>query len=324
MEIGADPANPVDTDGDLIPDFLDLDSDNDGLTDLFEAGGTDADNNGIVDNFVDANGDGMDDAVFALPLALGDFDGDGIPDYLDLDSDNDGLSDLFETTGTQFDADGDGAIDDIVDLDLNGLSDVADINAVVDTDINGFANHLDLDSDGDGASDLAEVGGDDINGDGLVDSFTDSDGDGVQDNIDVDLTGGADADGDGIDDIADADFSNLPDSDSDGIIDLFDDDFVLFGFAPFTTNGEVVPTTELVDSDGELLSSVLDADVVTVAEPEVASAFGGGSIFSGLSGRGGCSIGGDQRDPTLPMLAFASLLLMGSRVRRKRTQPIKK
>ncbi|CAN0558363.1 unnamed protein product, partial [Ectocarpus sp. 12 AP-2014] len=48
-----------DTDGDTIPDYLDLDSDNDGCFDTVEAGHTDGDNNGILGNgtpTVDING----------------------------------------------------------------------------------------------------------------------------------------------------------------------------------------------------------------------------------------------------------------------------
>ncbi|SEC95692.1 Calx-beta domain-containing protein [Tenacibaculum sp. MAR_2009_124] len=46
-----------DTDGDTIPDHLDLDSDNDGCYDVVESGGTDGDNNGILDGTgFDTNG----------------------------------------------------------------------------------------------------------------------------------------------------------------------------------------------------------------------------------------------------------------------------
>ena len=38
IEIGGDPANPVDTDGDGTPDYEDSDSDGDGLPDSIEAG----------------------------------------------------------------------------------------------------------------------------------------------------------------------------------------------------------------------------------------------------------------------------------------------
>ena len=61
----------VDTDGDQVPDFFDLDSDNDGIPDAEES--SDA---------------------FAF-----DIDGDGTPNYLDLDSDGDGCFDAVEASG---------------------------------------------------------------------------------------------------------------------------------------------------------------------------------------------------------------------------------
>lgn len=82
-----------DTDGDGTPDYLDLDSDNDGYPDAEE------------------RGDG--------PVPR-DTDGDGIPDYLDPDSDNDGLSDLLErhygTNPLDPDTDGDG-VSDLVEIE---------------------------------------------------------------------------------------------------------------------------------------------------------------------------------------------------------------
>ncbi|MRT93188.1 tandem-95 repeat protein [Ancylomarina sp. 16SWW S1-10-2] len=63
----------VDQDADGVPNFMDTDSDNDGISDLVESQ--------IIDSCID------------LPV---DTDGDGIPDYLDVDSDNDGYSDKEE------------------------------------------------------------------------------------------------------------------------------------------------------------------------------------------------------------------------------------
>lgn len=90
-----------DTDRDGIPDYRDTDSDNDGIADareilLVALSGADADGDGIDDAIdvdatggADANGDGVDDAK----VNLADTDGDGVPDYLDSDSDNDGIPD---------------------------------------------------------------------------------------------------------------------------------------------------------------------------------------------------------------------------------------
>ena len=99
--------NPTDTDGDGIPDHLDLDSDNDGLPDNVEAqnplsiiplSGNDSDGNGLDDAYEIMPGSG--EGLFPV-----DTDNDSIPDYLDRDSDNDGIKDMNEssTLSTDFD-----------------------------------------------------------------------------------------------------------------------------------------------------------------------------------------------------------------------------
>ena len=74
-----------DFDNDGQPDFLDIDSDQDGLYDLVESGGEDLDENGVVDQQIDQNGDGWDDRLLANVLRLPDSDNDGNPDTLDTD-----------------------------------------------------------------------------------------------------------------------------------------------------------------------------------------------------------------------------------------------
>jgi len=114
----------IDTDKDLgtgdgLSDFCDLDSDNDGILDSVEDGGTgfdpsqDEDGDGIPNYldqndtttgfpaFVDINGDGVNDVY--------DLDNDGAPDFQDIDSDNDGCFDTLESGGT--DINNDGALD---------------------------------------------------------------------------------------------------------------------------------------------------------------------------------------------------------------------
>ena len=109
-------------DNDSLPDYLDTDSDQDGLSDVFETGGIDADDDARADGAVGANGL-VDGATVAAPLL--DTDADGTPNYLDLDSDDDGIVDLVESGGV--DADGDGLVDAFLDSDGDGIPDTADV-----------------------------------------------------------------------------------------------------------------------------------------------------------------------------------------------------
>ncbi len=108
--------DPIDTDGDLTPDHLDLDSDDDGCSDSVEAGntsiannnistinsGTDANNNGLLDIFEDGTTGNINYThtnhltIDDQQSACTDTDGDGISDLMDLDSDNDGILDKDE------------------------------------------------------------------------------------------------------------------------------------------------------------------------------------------------------------------------------------
>ena len=72
-----------DSDNDGVSDYRDLDSDNDGIMDVVETGGTDSDGDGRVDDFGDANGDGLDDELGGSALNLPDSNNNGIADYRD-------------------------------------------------------------------------------------------------------------------------------------------------------------------------------------------------------------------------------------------------
>jgi gliding motility-associated-like protein len=104
----ADPAtSPADTDGDGVPDYLDTDSDNDGVIDNIEAQDP---ANYIAPSGIDSDGNGLDDAYELMPgsgegLFPVDTENDAQPDYTDLDSDNDGIKDMDEssTLSTEFD-----------------------------------------------------------------------------------------------------------------------------------------------------------------------------------------------------------------------------
>jgi len=92
----------LDSDGDNIPNHLDIDSDNDGCYDVTEAGYADGDGDGILGSgpvTVDANGlvisgaNGYAGTNESVVVADEDHDGDGLVGICDGDSDNDGISD---------------------------------------------------------------------------------------------------------------------------------------------------------------------------------------------------------------------------------------
>ncbi len=225
-----------DTDGDGIPNRFDLDSDNDGILDAEEAGHGQAHTNGIVNGAVGT--DGIPDTVQASPnsgtvnytVAESGDDTDTIPNYLDLDSDGDGIPDNVEAQTT---------------LGYNPPSGTVDDNGVftnytsgldpTNTDTIDNPDYLDTDSDNEGGSDTTESG--------LTLAGVDTDGDGLDDNTDATVgysdPGGTidnpltapvillDSDSD-VNSGGDVDFrdalDNRPDNDGDGIADVDDID----------------------------------------------------------------------------------------------------
>lgn len=94
LEIGPDPFQPRDTDGDGHIDALDPDDDGDGIPTatelLFGPHTQDTDGDGVPDyRDPDADGDGIPDGI----EGIADIDGDGVPNFLDMDSDGDGFCD---------------------------------------------------------------------------------------------------------------------------------------------------------------------------------------------------------------------------------------
>jgi hypothetical protein len=185
---GSDPSEAtgsVDTDGDGLSDDAEIglgtapdnsDTDGDGISDFVEVGGDveaprDSDSDGVIDALdEDSDADGISD----LLEGADDTDDDGIADYLDDDTDDDGRLDAQEGPG---DADLDGRRnfedpDDEdgpnADYDGDGLSNVEEF--VVGTD------PTRADTDGDGVQDDVEIGEVlfnpmDSDGDGLIDAL---------------------------------------------------------------------------------------------------------------------------------------------------------
>ena len=236
----------LDADKDGLPNHFDLDSDNDGITDVIESGGVDVDNNSMADGTI-----GITPTTNGIPSSSGsgtnpvNTDSSEDFDFLDIDSDNDGIPDNIEAQTTLGYIGPSLVIDGITGIYNNygtGLS-------LTDTDFDGVFDYIDMDSDNDGTPDIEEngmansVSGTDTDTDGLDNTFETS---GVNDatfdvNEDIetpsDLTILPDADGDlasgGDLDYRDLFDVNPPSSatiDFDGVDDYLDSDLDLSGY----------------------------------------------------------------------------------------------
>ncbi|PQJ82367.1 T9SS type B sorting domain-containing protein [Polaribacter glomeratus] len=164
----------LDSDGDGIENMFDLDSDNDGIPDISEASSPQ-----VTLSNTDANQDGLDD-VFNGIITNIDTDNDGIPNYRDVDSDNDGIFDAVEAGHNLADANNDGIIDDAnaTTVGNNGLINTLETSAdsailnytIADTDGDKLLNFLELDADNDNCFDVKEAGFTDANNNGIIDT----------------------------------------------------------------------------------------------------------------------------------------------------------
>lgn len=147
-----------DGDGDTVPNYLDLDSDNDSLFDVDEAGIfngdgdingdgrgdlADTDRDGILDLYDNNTGFGTTVRAFAQ-----DTDANGTPDYLQLDSNNDGINDIRTGLYGSLDADNNGTIDGTADIDKDGIMDLFDTNTSIIGSPRDLDRKLFLDFDG--------------------------------------------------------------------------------------------------------------------------------------------------------------------------------
>ena len=237
-----------DTDGDGVDDHLDLDSDNDGISDLIESGQNQA--------AVDTNNDGRHDGgtngagvAFAANGGAGatpiDTDFDGIRDFLDLDSDNDGIADAVEARPTA----GYVSSTHFGNAGNNGVNDDG-LYVPVNTGGSALADYRDTDSDGDGVLDSAESGltpGFDGNGDGIGDGVGASyaDPDGIVNNPFAAL---ANVDSDA----SDVDYRSINVPATAPIIDLNDNN----------TTGDLSFTQIFVEGSVAVLVTDTDADVI--------------------------------------------------------------
>ena len=221
------------------------------VTSTDSAGNSDVDiSSNEVTLTIDDDNDGIPNSVECpsgppFDNSCRDTDGDGTPDFQEVDSDNDGIPDASEAGldgNNPIDSDGDGTPDyRDTDSDNDGIDD--SLEGVVDTDGDGIPDYLDIgsgnDSDGDGIPDNVEcpvfpTDCPDTDGDSSPDYLeTDSDNDGIDDAIEagVDPEVPIDTDGDGTPDYRDTDSDadgtddateGLIDNDNDGIPDYVD------------------------------------------------------------------------------------------------------
>jgi MYXO-CTERM domain-containing protein len=158
----------VDFDGDGAPNHLDLDSDNDGILDVEEAGHTAIDPaTGRVSCPGGAGSNGLCDALETSPGVLNytvaDTDGDTARDFLDLDTDDDGISDRVEG-GARCPEGASAEVCAVADSDLDGVSDGSDNTPGLGTDASGAPLP---DSDGDEVPDFRDLA---VCGDGFLDN----------------------------------------------------------------------------------------------------------------------------------------------------------
>ncbi|MBN2366697.1 MAG: T9SS type A sorting domain-containing protein [Calditrichaeota bacterium] len=270
---------PVDTDGDGLPDYLeiihgtdpaDLDSDDDGLTD----GEEDRNHNGLVESY-------------ETDPRLWDSDGDGLSDGLESGRTN-GIApkpgikgtdplkfvpDLDPSTTTdprKFDTDGDEMGDGEEDINHNGREDFDETDPNnPDTDGDGIldgyeiqlgTDPLDVDSDDDGLADGTE----DVNLNGIGDtgetspSLFDTDGDSLSDGLELGITNGI-PDPDGSGKLKGTDLNIfVPDSDPSTTTDPSspdtDNDYLVDGLEDINHNGNREPEESdplNPDSDGD-------------------------------------------------------------------------
>lgn len=198
------------------------DTDNDGVSDTEEIG------TGVTE-------ESSPEASVTDPEPLPDTDGDGTPNYLDPDDDGDGI--LTETENATSTISGQATSTSTI----NGTA-----TTTPDTTTSTSTEETIVDSDADSVPDYLEP------------NTTDTDGDGVTNNLDPD------DDGDGVPTVDDGTITNDPvepvDTDNDGTPNYLDpnDD----GDAIFTTDEETATSTDptAVDTDGDTVPDYLESN----------------------------------------------------------------
>ena len=175
----------------------------------------------------------------------GDIDGDGVPNHLDLDADNDGIYDVVEGGFEDLDTNLDGILDlndtAFVDTNYDAVHDSVIGVSVVDSDDDGLIDGFELDSDDDGCSDTGEAG--------FTDSTLVADRDGILGDAPytVDSSGKISSGTDG--------YTIPMDFDNNGILDYREDEYDAGCFNPSI---DITKTAVITQNDGNTTVDVGD------------------------------------------------------------------
>ncbi len=263
--------------------------------------GADPGDTGSITSYDDADRDGIIDAHDGTD----DADGDGYPNFEDMDADGDTIKDKEESGDSDpltlpVDSDSDGTPDFLdLDSDNNCITDKKEKNPIDgeagDQDGDGVGDFADPDNDGDGISDVHEIG--------LDCSAPDHDMDGTPDFMDID------SDGDGVGDFYEGGTSAWEDeprdTDGDGTPDYLDSDSDGDGIPDSVEGGTTDPTEEPADSDGDgdYDFADTDADGDSLSDWDEENIYGTDPFDpdtdgDGYSDGGEITAGTDPMDPT--------------------------
>ena len=268
VEFVVDGSEGVDFDGDGIPNHRDLDSDGDGIMDIIESGSgvLDANNDGMVDGAVGNNGlvnslETNDTQTATLNYTITNTDLQGGFDFLDIDSDNDGVLDNIEAQDYTAYIAPSGS-----DTDGDGIDNNYETNPLIsfpNTDNTGKPNYLDIDSDDDGIPDNVEA---QSTAGYLKPEGTNKAYDGQIPTSD-DIPFGNDSDGDGLDDAYDTSVG-IPNSG---------------GITPESTVPTTAPDYINADSDGDLIPDIQENGMANAVSGNDADGDGLDDEFEGVN-----------------------------------------
>ena len=163
---------PLDSDNEGVPNYIDLDSDNDAIFDVDESGAGNSINTSFQNGDGDIDGDGVGDGEDSDAVREKDVDSDGSVEYF-----ADGILDIYDyLDGSTFET-----------AYGNQNQGVSHTNYVADSDDDGTPDYIDVYNNSNDTYDISNTlyYYYDENNDGIIDDTVDTDGDGILDLFDT-------------------------------------------------------------------------------------------------------------------------------------------